>query len=47
MLLFSFCIKPLKYYHPFVLNVPENLLPLLDAPIPVFIGLPQEYDKIE
>jgi len=40
MILFTFCIKPLKYYHPFVLDVPEKLMPLLEAPVPVFLGIP-------
>lgn len=42
MILFSLCIKPLKYYHPFILDVPEKLMPLLDAPVPVFLGISNE-----
>ncbi|CAK72777.1 unnamed protein product (macronuclear) [Paramecium tetraurelia] len=42
MILLSFCIKPLNYFHPFILDVPEKLMPLLDAPVPVFLGLQME-----
>ncbi|CAD8054400.1 unnamed protein product [Paramecium sonneborni] len=42
MILLSLCIKPLNYFHPFIFDVPEKLMPLLDAPVPVFLGLQLE-----
>ncbi|CAD8138672.1 unnamed protein product [Paramecium pentaurelia] len=42
MILLSLCIKPLNYFHPFIFDVPEKLMPLLDAPVPVFLGLQME-----
>ncbi|KAM3138160.1 hypothetical protein pb186bvf_009833 [Paramecium bursaria] len=39
MLFFNCAIKPLTYPHPFILNVPQQLYPLIDAPVPVFLGM--------
>ena len=36
----TFCsiIKPFIWYHPCIINVPENLLQLFDAIVPIIIG---------
>jgi len=32
-------IKPFKYPHPQLFNLPENLFTLLDSPVPLLIGV--------
>lgn len=32
-------IKPIDYMHPILLQLPSNLLPLIEAPVPVLLGV--------
>lgn len=31
-------LKPFKWPHPIIINLPENLIAILDSPIPILIG---------
>ena len=31
-------IKPFKWPHPIILNMPQSLEPVLDSPVPIIIG---------
>ena len=31
-------LKPFKWPHPIILNLPNNLLSILDSPVPIIVG---------
>jgi len=35
-------LKPFKYPHPMIFNLPEKLLTMLDSPVPTLIGINQD-----
>jgi hypothetical protein len=42
LLIFHSLLKPFKWPHPLIFNVPQNLLNILDSPFPVLVGINQD-----
>lgn len=41
-------IAPFQWYHPCIVSVPTNLIDILEAPVPIMVGLSQElYNTIQ
>jgi hypothetical protein len=36
-------LKPLKWIHPLIFNLPEKLLAILDSPVPVLVGINRDF----
>lgn len=39
MLLFHSLLKPFKWHHPLVFNLPNEYMHLMDIPVPILVGL--------
>ncbi|EAS06095.2 DENN (AEX-3) domain protein (macronuclear) [Tetrahymena thermophila SB210] len=48
LLLFSNSIlKPLKWINPMIFNLPQKLLPILDSPVPILVGINKDISYIQ
>ena len=46
LLIFHALLKPFKYPHPLIFNLPENIMHILDSPFPILVGINQDRDFI-
>jgi len=47
MLFQNSLIRPLKWVHPMVFNLPEKLLPILGSPVPILVGINKDSTFIQ
>ncbi|KRX08029.1 hypothetical protein PPERSA_06207 [Pseudocohnilembus persalinus] len=46
LLLFHSLLKPFKWPHPVIFNLPHEFMHLLDSPIPILLGLNKNIDQV-